>query len=549
MRRSRWMFVSSTLAAVLVAGIAPGCRRAEQPREARPAIEEPPARPAELVAEIVVPRAGEAWTAIRPLLGAAGAFFAVGPELSLSSLFGMGPLAAGSFDLSRPVVGGVVVVAGSPSLVVAAPLVSGPELVARFTTGASATHTARKAGALLHLDAAGERRAERSIAVIDDVVLLGPAAALAVAGPYLGRGLARAPASGPPALVLRGPALRERVVPALRAAWQRRRDALAQSAHALEQARGRPADFAEPEVLLAAVDSVVGEVLSVVESAQEARIELVADKDHVRFELRLLGARLENAARLLPTASAESRELLTELPASAVFSLRTRRGADAPSTGLPPFVQDLFGDRLPPATARAVDSTWAALDRARGSEQALALLEDGTVMWTGTVVDGPALRTAIGEAVRHAARPPFVEPFTARLGRVLDVREERSASGSGTAPRRFRVRFAGQPPAASGTTVHVTAHVEAERFTVLLAPDRSAPTVPSSPDPARASLLRAIEPSRAVAALVDLAAFGAAPRGSPALCALALGRDADELRLTVALSSRASAALTRGVFE
>jgi len=548
MRRGRRMFVLGALAAVFPAAVAPGCRRDERPRESAKALERKPERPAELAAELVVPRAAEAWTALRPLLGAIGSFFAVGPELSLSSVFGMGPLAAGAFDLTRPVVGGLVVAQGEPSLVLVAPVVSGAELVARLTTGAAPTHRAVRRGELVLLEADGERAEARSIAVVDDVVLMGPPPALALAGPYLGRVLARAPASGPPVLVLRGAALRERIVPVLRGVWRARREKLAQGARSLREARGRPADFAEPEALLAAADSAVGVALSVLESAREARLELIAEKDHARFELRVLGARLEEVARFLPPGPEGARELITELPASALLSLRTRRSAEGASAGLPPLVRELLGDRLAPATARAVDSTWSALDRARGSEQALALLEDGTVMWTGTVVDPRALRAAITEAVRHAARSPFIDPFTARLGRVLGVREESKASADGSPVDRFRLRFAGKPPETNSTTIDVTARVDAERFTVVLEAANGA-SAPSSEDPTRASLLRALDPARALVSIVDLAALGLAPRGAPAPAAFALGSSGDEVRLTMALSPRASAALTRGLLE
>ena len=68
----------------------------------------PPARPAELAAEFVIADSPALFRALRPLFGAPASLLPAGPELALSTLLGLDALSAGSFDLSRPVVGGVL---------------------------------------------------------------------------------------------------------------------------------------------------------------------------------------------------------------------------------------------------------------------------------------------------------------------------------------------------------------------------------------------------------------------------------------------------------
>lgn len=437
-----------------------------------------PARPAELLAELCVPRPSELWPALQALLGPPVTFLPKAPELGFGGWLSLSPLVASSLDLHAPLVAAALGGA-EPALVLGVHLQSGPEFVAQLTTGNAPTHRVERASGLALLTSL-KSEGGSVLAVVGDALVAGPRAGVVRAGAYVARVmLPRASEKGPVTALLPGEALRAVGVPALRAGWQARRAELVSAQQRAEAEHGRPADFAEPGAILAAADQMVESSLALLSSAEKVTAELSADEQSLELIARLWPSPTglaEQLARSLPLGKSD---VLKALPARTVVGLVLRRAAEVGSRDPASVVRALLGARLSEKDERALGEALTALDSGRGEVQALALLDDFSVIWRGEVRDAALLRRGIESTLPWFTKQPLLGPVTALLGRPVLSQSAVRVEGSDVPASRALFRLTpvpakGEKPAAP-RELELTSLVEARRFVVAGAMGAPAP--------------------------------------------------------------------------
>ncbi len=505
----------------------------------------PPARPSSVLAEVVVPRPGELWQAASALAGPLAALLPRGPELAMGSWLGMPPLSATRLDLRTPVVGAFLA-EPEPALVLGVHVANGAELIADLTTGAGATRKLEPAQDLRLLSAVEPGRP--LLAVVDDVLLVGPRAALLSAGRYVARGLLRsAKDSGPVSLLVPGAALRERALPLLREAWQQRRAELVRARAETERSQGRPPDFADPEVVLRAVDGALERVASALLASEQVTGELTLSGERLECQLRLR----QRAGAPKPEVPAVDTAALARLPANSALALLIAR-APGSLTQLRGGLSSLFAERLLDADRKAFEASFAELDAGLGAAQSFALLANKSLVWRGDVADAPKLRQGLGDVLGLLQRKPIAEPLAAFVGRP----SVRRAAASTTAPLDAATIVLTPAPLkgavkAAPTRIELRSKVEPERFVVALQSGAAPPlaeimaaesgSASLGAAPATHELFAGLEPAT-LALFVDMAQLGLAPE-APAPMLFELGvREGD-----AAVTWRASAGSLRAL--
>jgi hypothetical protein len=466
------------------------CSREEPLVQVRPP--PPPARPAELAAEFVIADSPTHFRALRPLFGAPASLLPAGPELALSTLLGLDALSAGSFELSRPVVGGVLLSApGAAELVTAFPITHGREFVARLTSGPAASHRLESKGDssfLIPVDPG-----QRTFAVIGDSLLVGPRSGLERVGPYLGRNLLLRPASGPPRLDLTPAALSD----AARRAWQQRRRELAALAQQTQRSRGRPADFADPEAVLGALDTWIESLISRFAAAKAAEVLLRPGDDHLRLD-----GRLSFDASQPASGPGVEEKSLSGLPATTRIAFSSRRtavpeGPPAPAA----FLRALFGARLTTDQALALERVFSGIEASRGDNQQIVWLFDWSLLWMGDVRDAAALKRGFDELFSSLVRSPWVEPLAEFFGMPRLIKERVRIGGATAVADRFRLLFqSAKAPAAAGTPAARSEPFELEAL-VWVEPERFVVSLGRDADPALAAALAARSSAGTLAAI------------------------------------------------
>jgi hypothetical protein len=442
----------------------------------------PPARPAELAAEFVIADSPAHYRSLRALFGAPASLLPAGPELALSTLLGLDALTAGSFDLSRPVAGGILFSEpGTPEVVTAIPITHGSEFVARLTSGSAARYRLESKGGVSLLIPV--ESGQRTFAVIGDALLIGPRSAVERAGPYLGRNLLLRPASGPPRLELTPPALSS----AVRHAWQLRRRELAGLAQQTQRRHGRPADFADPEAVLGAADAWIESLVSRFAEANAAELVLHPAEDHLRLDGRLS---FDGGQR--QSAPGVEQKSLAGLPAATRVAFSSRRAAAPAGPSAPAaFIRALFGARLTADQASALERVISGIEDSRGDNQQIVWLQDWSLLWTGDVRDAAALKRGFDELFSSLVRSPWVEPIAEFLGTPRLLKERARVGGTTEVAERFRLLFRpAKARAAAGAATAHREHFELEAL-VWVGPERFLVSLGRDADPAMAAALAA----------------------------------------------------------
>ncbi len=223
------------------------------------------------------------------------ALLPAGFPLLVSSVLGLPPLTADSFDPELPAFGVLVQGAGGePSWVLAVHALSGPELVAKLCTGDHAPFraVAGNVAGLTSLQASSAPASAppkpgRALGVFDNYLLVADGAdALSSAGPYAARMLPKRPlAHASVALRFSKQALSAQVVPTLRGLWAGYRtnlshlDQSARSAHG-----GRAPDFGDPAQVILGADAVVESLLSLLDDATTLELDLEPAPESARAD-------------------------------------------------------------------------------------------------------------------------------------------------------------------------------------------------------------------------------------------------------------------------
>ena len=388
--------------------------------------------PAGVLGELRLANPDTTYRALRELGSPLSSLLPAGFPMLAATLAGLPPLSADSFDADLPGVGLLVQGAnGAPGWVLAAHVVSGPELVAKLTTGDHAPFHVAKTSApgLTSLAASSPPGAVLepplfALGVFDNYLLAASSAeVLAAAGPYSARMLPRHPAAQAPlALRFTQRALEGQVVPALRSVWAGYRTRLTHLDQSDRSAHGgRAPDFADPAQVILGADAVVESLFSLIEGASALELDLAPFPKRLDVTLALepeAGSDVQQ--KLAALAPGNARGLLS-LPAETEFALGLSRSAEDRAVAAKAAGDDwvrLFGTRLGERDAdrvRAVLSDW---ELGRGGETRYGFLggsEPGAFLVT-RVEDGARLKRAGSGLFSLLALPGLRAPLVEFVG-------------------------------------------------------------------------------------------------------------------------------------
>ncbi|HVY27744.1 MAG TPA: hypothetical protein VHB79_14415 [Polyangiaceae bacterium] len=428
--------------------LAVACRGKEAPAPVATASLPEVSAPAGLVAELSLGNPKETWSR---LLRAGGSFAQALPSslpVLLATSLSLPPAAAGTLDESVPFVGAVLSQAGSsePDLVLGVHVTSGPELVASLTLGDAAKfRRVELAPRVVRLvSAPGAPELDGALGVSGNYLLVASRVdALRDAGRFVAESVPKRARSEPGFTLstsqgVVGGALSRR----LRDLWQSRRAALAERARAERQAKGRPADFADPEALLAGADGVVDSWLAVLDSSKALSLNLSPEVDRFRAELALTPGAAGAAALLSKDLAVGSIAPLLALPQKTSAALLLR-GDAAGHPGEPSTLADsltkLFGARLNPEQATKMTNALGNFGQAHHGASVVALvpLPAPSMLLTFETRDAEAFSRSLGDVISLVQLPPVSGWLAGVWGKPQLVLAAKPTQGV----YRARVRF------------------------------------------------------------------------------------------------------------
>lgn len=415
--------LAAALALVLATGA--GCRSKDGPAAAASATAtaEVPA-PQELLAEVTVGNPKETWQRLRLLGGDVAQALPSSLSVLLATSLSLPPAAAGNLDEGLPMVGALLARADSsePDVVLGVHVMSGAELVASLTLGDAAKFRRLElAPRLVRLLAApGAPEFNGALGVSGNYLLLATRVeALTLAGRFVAESLPRRAANDVGLRLRAGEkVLSESIARVLRQAWQARRAALAARDRAEREAKGRPPDFADPEVLLSGIDSIVESGLGALESARELALEVVPEADRLRAELSLVPGADGPAALLASELVTGSLAPLLALPASTRAALLVRdsaaQGGESAAAG---GLARLFGERLDAQQTARLHRELQALARARTGATVIGVVDAPALVVACEVTDAAAFTSAVGGALGLVELPAVGNWLAGTIGR------------------------------------------------------------------------------------------------------------------------------------
>jgi hypothetical protein len=248
-------------------------------------------------------------------------------------------------------------------------VVSGAELVASLTLGDSAKFRRVELGprVVRLLPAPGAPEFNGALGVSGNYFLLATeVSALSDAGRFVAEAMPLR-ARQEPGLSLRSAedALTRELARRLREGWQARRSALSARDRAERDAKGRPPDFADPQVLLAGADNTIESWLAVLDGSREVSLSVTPEADRLSAELALAPGPETAAALLSRELVVGSSAPLLQFPANTAAALLMR--AEEESNGLGPgdSVAQLFGSRLSAAQTERLVKALDAFAKSR----------------------------------------------------------------------------------------------------------------------------------------------------------------------------------------
>jgi len=386
--RASLLLTSAALCWVAL-GVPAACsnKRQADRTSAAPALADLP-EPSTIVAELALAHPGAAFRALRELGSPTSGLLPAGFPVFTATALGLPPLSADSFDAEIPVVGALAQTAqGELGWVVAVHAVSGPELVAKLSTGDHPPFRALPGDprGLISLQPAADGGAlapKLALAVFDNyLVAASEGDLLASVGPYVARMLPRRPPRSAALTVhIAQRALAASVIPALRALWASYRTTLArQEQTARAEHGGRAADFGDPAQVILGLDAAVESVLSVIGGA--SAVELAADPFPNRLELTLLltPAPGSPAQQLISSLVGGDAKSLLTLPVETRFAFGSSRSPaerdDAGKAAGDDWVR-LLGSRLSERDARTLRGVLADWELGRGARTTYGFLAD-----------------------------------------------------------------------------------------------------------------------------------------------------------------------------
>lgn len=506
-----------------------------------------PEAPADLAATLSVPSIAALYAGVRALVPSRAGALPASPELASAAGLGLPLPVANALVLERPAAGALLVGdGGAAELVVACPLRSGRELLLSLGSGTPALEPTVDAKSGLSTFTATDGAA---FGILGDwLVLATTPHALGAAGPYVARVLASRPPAASALRVDVVAAAFPRLARALSARWQATRALLASLAARAQADAGRPADFADPEVILKLADSTVASVAAHVASSRAASLTLSFGPARAELALELTPAAGGSASAALARSVTGSLEPLLALPRETVVGVLARAPEQAPpanETVAAGALASVLASKLPANEQSSFASVFALLARGLGKTTVLGLLPDASAVAESELGDADALAHAelglVAAVNAPAARGPLA-PFFGK--RPVHVRADDVAGFDGPVHRVvFPVARGGErdPELAWGLRAH-------EVFATLGHHDTSAlAALASEPPPATLGAdpeLRAAAQRHPDAAFAVAANLGALA-GAPAHLLFACGKHGEAERFELELGGAAPALVGR----
>ncbi|HEY4107047.1 MAG TPA: hypothetical protein VGM44_24270, partial [Polyangiaceae bacterium] len=359
------------------------------------------------------------------------ALLPAGFPMLVVSLLGLPPLCADSFDPETATVGAIARdVNGELGWVLAVHTLSGPELVAKLSTGAHAPFRALPSESrgltLLQsaTDAGAKQNSDFALGVFDNYLLVASnAETLRAVGPYVARMLPKKPApkAGLGLKIAQKP-LANALVPLLRAAWAGYRTSLAEQDRAARAAHGgRPADFADPAQAILALDGGVESVLAVLESATALELDVEPFPNRLEASLSVVPAPGSAAQTLFAKLGAGDAKALLALPLETRLAFGSSRSAaerdEAAQSAGDDWVR-LLGERLPARDAQTLRSVLADWELGRGTHASYGYVGGAApgVFVSAEVADAEHLERAIPGFLSLLALPAMRAPLAEFVG-------------------------------------------------------------------------------------------------------------------------------------
>jgi hypothetical protein len=424
--------------------------------------------PAGLVAELALAHPDSVFKALRELGAPMSALLPAGFPLLTTTLLGLPPLSADSFDPDISAVGALAESSnGEIGWVVALHAVSGPELVAKLSTGDRAPFRAQLSATngLTLLEptpppAAVPAPPRAALAVFDNYLLVATTPELLPSfGPYVARMLPRQPPSQASFSLRISPhALATEVVPALRASWASYRTNLASQDQSERAAHGgRAPDFGDPAQVILGLDAGVESMLAGLESATHLELDIEPFSDRLEATLVLTPAVGSPAQGLLATLGAgDANELLT-FPAQTRLAFGATRSSAERDSAAKVAGDDwvrLLGSRMSERDTRTLRGVLADWELGRGARSSYGYLggADPGAFLVADVADAAHLRRAAHGFFGLLTMPGIRAPLSEFLGQPR-------VNESATAHLDFApdVQLAKVAFSASNTANHATA--------------------------------------------------------------------------------------------
>jgi len=421
--------LTRALALLLALGLPLGCANKQRRSERASSTAVLPLpdfpEPAGVLAELSIVHPDATFRTLRELGRPLSELLPAGFPMLTASLLGLPPLSADSFDPELPVVGLLLQSgASAPAWLLAVHVLSGPELVAKLSTGdhapfrsvASATPGLR----LLEPSTPAEKPLP-ALAVFDNYLLVAEAAqALLLAGPYLARMLPKRPApQAAIALRFSHAALQSKVVPALRGLWAAYRTRLAHLDQTERSAHGgRAPDFADPAQVILGADALAESLLALVDGAAALELDFEPFANRLDAAVLLEPEQGSDVQTKLAALSAGDARALLALPAETQFALGFSRSNDEREAAGAAAGDDwvrLLGARLTDRDARQLRAVLADWELGRGTQTSYGFLggnEPGAFL-AASVADAARLKRAgggfFGLLALRGVRAPLVE--------------------------------------------------------------------------------------------------------------------------------------------
>jgi hypothetical protein len=389
----------------------PAPAASQQPAEVAP--------PAGLVAELTVPDPRRLWASLRKLGGSRAEHFTSNFELAFFFAFGLPPRIAGYVRPDTPVVGVVLAAPGQDAtLVIGVRTVRGAELVQALTR-ADGGYRAERDGSLELFVGPPD---EPPLGIVDDwLVTSRDAKSLRAAAAYLARTLGprRAPDAPLTLSVSRG-ALGGILTQTVKERWASLKTALDAQAREMQKERGRPADFAEPDAVLALGDGAARSLVELLSSSERLTLVLRPEEDRLELVMTLTPRPGGELARSLAALEVGSLEPLLGLPEPVVAVLSRSSDAERAASAENPAdaLRAVLGPRLSEKDAAPLAGALRSVHRGRGSVTLFGVLAEGGAFVKQEVRDPKELERGIRGLLECCQLSVVSGPLESFVGKV-----------------------------------------------------------------------------------------------------------------------------------